>query len=353
MPKSLYGQTHHGEPGDSFEPLPKVNRMSLREFFSVHRQELLRACRSDQNARASIEEFAKELCELSEQPVWGSAPHRAIAHELVGESPAIRRVRLSIEQVTRRSRMPVLLLGEVGTGKRRSARFLHAATYPDGELFELQEVQQLPVLERMLAAMRSRSSALAIGGLSVFVNELSEAPERVQAAFAKLMGEHTLPLRLVASSRRPLAHACREGLLRADVLIGPMTTIELPNLRDRLADLRPLLAYFESEGANPAQPALAFSDEAFSLLAAYPWPGNLIELAGVVKRLQALEAPGTIQAHHLADLGQVSSGIASLPPGSVDPANVERESLLQALMRTDNNRSRAPRLLGSTRDRCG
>ena len=324
--------------------------MSLRDFFTAHRDELLRACQSDQDAGASIEQLAQELCELLELPASSSAAISS-ADALVGDSPVMRQVKGSIEKLARRSRLPVLFLGELGSGKRHSARFLHSATYPDGELFELHDTEQLPVLERKLTALRTRSSALAIGGLSVFVNELSEAPKPVQATLAKLLRERALPLRLMASSRIPLAHACREGSLRSDVAVGLSTTIELPNLRDRLADLRALLMHFESQNATRGGTPLAFSDAAFSLLAAHAWPGNLIELSQVVKRLQALGAPGAIEPHHLTELRQRPSGmVLSLPPSGVDLANLERELLRQALVRTDNNRSQAARLLGLTRD---
>src|SRR4051794_14480636 len=112
--------------------------MSLRDFFSRHREELLRACHSESSGESRIEQLARELCELLDPPAAANESERgAVADALVGDDPGIKRVRTSIEQLARRSRLPVLFLGEVGTGKRHSARLLHAATYPDGEFFEL------------------------------------------------------------------------------------------------------------------------------------------------------------------------------------------------------------------------
>jgi len=83
----------------------------------------------------------------------------------------------------------VLFFGEVGTGKHRSAQLLHARTYPDGEFLELNGNEQLPLLEQKLAALRVSSSASAMGGVSVYVDELNDASKSVQATLAKLVRE--------------------------------------------------------------------------------------------------------------------------------------------------------------------
>jgi len=326
--------------------------MSLREFFSLHRDELLEACRSTPNGQTSIERLARELCEMLENPTFPVEPERASdGQQLLGNDPAIKRARASIEQLARRSRVPVLFLGEVGTGKRHSAQLLHSSTYPDGELFELGNEAQLPLLERKIAALRVPSTALAIGGVSVFVHELGETSKPVQAVVSKLLREHSLRLRLIVASRLPLTHACREGFLRSDLVFGFSSTIELPNLRDRLDDLPLLLAHFASRTTSKTGSALVFSDGALEALRAHAWPGNLTELSQLVERLQGLDDPGRIQPQHLAALGHRRSGlVVNLPPNGIDMADLERALLIQALALTDNNRSRAARLLGLTRD---
>lgn len=322
--------------------------MSLREFFELHREELLRACQSDSSGEAGIEELAREVCALLQGTRTIGQPARKLDGEtLCGDDPSIRRVRASIEQLARRSRVPVLFLGEVGTGKRRSARLLHACTYPDGEFFELESEEQLPLLERKLSALRVPSSAQAIGGLSVYVNELGETSRATQAALAKQSREHGVQCRLMASSQRPLAHACREGRLRSDLVFDFLTTVELPNLRERLTDLPALLEHVASRTGAP----LVFSDAALLALMGHVWPGNLLELSHLVRRLQRLEGVDTIEPEHLTELGQRGSGtVITLPSGGIDLAEVERQLLRQALQMADNNRTRAARLLGLTRD---
>src|SRR6478609_4053997 len=273
--------------------------MSLRDFFSLHREELLSACRSESNCETNVEQLAHELCDLLELSSTSATESQTDAHALLGEDPAVRKIRVTIGQLARRSRVPILFLGEVGTGKRHSARLLHASTYPDGEFFELHDSQQLASLEQKLCALRVPSSALAIGGLSVHVRELAETSKAVQAALAQLLRDHSLRLRLTASSRQSLTHACREGTLRSDLVFGFSTTVDLPSLRDRTADLPLLLAHFAAQSANGLGVPLVFSDTAMRAMAAHSWLGNLSELAQLVERLQRLDELGTIELQHL------------------------------------------------------
>jgi len=326
--------------------------MSLRDFFSLHRDELLQACKAELSKKTGIEELARELCELLEPRSPTTGPERpSPLLALLGEDPAIKRVRVSIEHLSRRSRMPVLFLGEVGTGKRLSAQLLHAHTYPDGEFFELKNDEQLPQLERKLSILRVPSSRHAVGGVSVHVNELSDTSKTAQAVLARLLTEHGLSLRLTASSRHPPAHACRDGLLRSDLVFGFSNTVELPNLRDRLGDLPLLLAHFATKVNTRGRTPLVFSESALLALSSHAWPGNLIELWRLVERLHGLDRRGPIEPHHLTELGHRHSGVVvNLPPNGIDMANLEKELLRQALALADNNRSRAARLLGLTRD---
>jgi len=325
--------------------------MSLRDFLSLHREELIRACKTELSRDTNIEQLARELCELLEQPNSPQQSEQAPSPlALLGEDPAIRRVRASIEQLARRSRTPVLFLGEVGTGRRHCARLLHADTYPDGEFLELNGDAELPLLERKLAALRLPSSRHALGGMSVFVHELGDTSKAVQAVLTQLIREHGLRFRLMASSRVPPSHASREGLLRSDLVFGFSTTVELPNLRDRPNDLPILLAHFTARRAGGRVP-LTFSESAVQALKAYTWPGNLTELSQLVERLQQLDGPRTIEPEHLSELAHRRSDmVVKLPPNGIDLADLERELLLQALALTENNRSRAARLLGLTRD---
>lgn len=270
---------------------------------------------------------------------------------LLGDAPAITRIRTSIDQLSRRSRAPVLILGEFGTGKRHCARVLHAATYPEGEFFELDD-SGFAELDRRLEALRARSSAQSAVGLTVYVHELTQTSAAVQLRLSKLLQEQSLQFRVIASSSRGLGQASKEGLLRSELVFRFPSELELPPLRDRLSDLGRMVQHFaEQSAARAGSAAIEFSDAALSRMREHQWPGNLTELANFVERMFQEFGPGVLEASDLPELGDRPSGMVfHLPPTGIDFAELERELLMQALALAQNNQTRAAGLLGLTRD---
>ena len=342
--------------------------MLLHEFLAAHRAQILAACRGavqgdghGGNAAHVFDEMIRFVASrLSGATVsldgvsgpGGETSLETTSETLVGGSAAMLRTRCNIDQLSRRSRTPVLLVGEFGTGKRHCARALHAATYPDGEWFELNGAEQMKELEGLLGSLHSPTSALSAVGLTVYVHELSERPMFVQLHLSKLLAEQRLPFRVIASSRRALAQAAREGLVRSDLAFRFPTHVELPPLRERLEDIPELARQFarlaaEQTGAAP----ISFGETALQRLAEHAWPGNLTELENLVQRLSLDFGPALIEASDLPPLDERVSGLEfHLPPTGIDFAALERELLSQALAMAGNNQTRAATLLGLTRD---
>jgi DNA-binding NtrC family response regulator len=271
---------------------------------------------------------------------------------LVGSSPQLTRLRATMDQLSRTSRASVLVLGESGTGRRQCARSLHAATYPDGELFELTKVEQLEDLVRRVAALRSRASAFSTAGLTVYVHELPGAPPTVQFALSKLIREQSLPLRVIASSRRVLEHACREGLVRSDLVFGFSKLLELPPLRDRVSDIPDLVRHFAElvAGCRNSRPTL-LSQRALRRLQDYPWLGNLSELKKFIDRLSEQFGANFVELEDLPELGERAAERFFVAPSTgIDFVELERLVLMQALAMARNDQTRAASLLGVTRD---
>lgn len=330
--------------------------MSLQDFMNTHRAELLAACQAELDAGSSTARLGSHFTELLVSMMRAaSAYHEPPADHgtaLLGQHSAVARLRTAIDQLSRRSRTPVLLLGEFGTGKRRCAHALHEATYPDGELFELKGSDGVHTLERRLTRLRTNTSADATAGLTVYVHALHETSPQVQAFISKLLQEQGLQLRVVASSERALTQACREGQLRSDLVFGFPTTLELPPLRDRASDIAALTVYFAQRHAERSQrEPFTLGSGALRKLEQHAWPGNLTELDNLVRRLTDDFAGQAVDEAQLPDLGEPPAlARFSLPPSGVDLSELERELLVQALAMTDNNQSRAARLLGLTRD---
>jgi DNA-binding NtrC family response regulator len=262
------------------------------------------------------------------------------------------RVRATLGQIARRSRAAVLVLGESGTGRRHCARALHAATYPEGELLELAAVDQLGELERSIAALRARAGAPSVAGLTVYVPELCEAAAAVQLQLSRLLRERGLPLRIIASSGRVLAQACRDGSLRSDLVFGFPNVVDLPPLRERAADIPVLSQRFGQLSAtrNGLRPVV-LSRAALQRLKEHAWPGNLTELENLMERLSQRVHDRVVGQEDLPELGDRASGVCFiLPPNGIDFAELERAVLTQALTMSHNNQTRAAALLGLTRD---
>ena len=97
--------------------------MSLKSFLNAHREQLLRACEEELGAGWTLEQagrsFSEALADL--RPGNAAAPEPpAQDGALLGSHATTTRARLSIDQLARRSRTPLLLVGEFGTGKRPS-----------------------------------------------------------------------------------------------------------------------------------------------------------------------------------------------------------------------------------------
>ena len=331
--------------------------MGLYEFLTAHREQIEQACRSELQAPEELGRLRQcwlsFFAELASKLEPAAKPTLAQPRfTLIGSSSALVRLRASIDQLSRRSRAPVLILGEPGSGRRHCARVLHEATYPDGELFLLGRVEQLEELERRVAALSIRSSASSIAGLTVYTHELADAPPRLQLALCKLLNEQSLPLRVVASSRRPLGPACREGLVRSDLVFGFSSVLELPPLRERVADIPELSRHFaELIASRSDSGSTLLSQAALRRLQEYTWPGNLSELRQLMERLAQQLGPGLAELADLPELGERSSGVFFvLPPSGIEFAELERTVLMQALAMAQNNQTRAASLLGLTRD---
>jgi len=244
---------------------------------------------------------------------------------LVGESPAIRRVRDLVLRFGRAG-SPVLLLGESGTGKELAARAIHAISERDGQLVPL-NCAALPetLAESELfgttrgaytdAVDRSGAFERADSG-SLFLDEIGEMAPGSQAKLLRALedGEvsrlgasrpSAVDVRVIAASRRNLRDdpRFREDLYyRLEVLKIPM-----PPLRERREDI-PLLAVSfleerrrkdQSSRGRRTRRACTFSDGALSRLVEHCWPGNVRQLRNVVERAAVMADGERIEARDI------------------------------------------------------
>ncbi|KQO26894.1 AAA family ATPase [Acidovorax sp. Leaf76] len=305
---------------------------------------------------------------------------------LVGPSQAMREVHKRIG-LAAASHVPVLVLGETGTGKDMVARALHRHSDRAHAPFVAINCAAIPpeLLESELfghvrgaftGATGDRPGCFrAADGGVLLLDEIGDMALPVQAKILRVLqagevtplGSHRtvkVDVRVVAATHHDLAAAVRAGRFREDLYYRlDVLSIRVPPLRERLADIVPLAEHFLRLAAGHGVPKALSADAAQALLQ-YRWPGNVRELRNRMERCQALVRHPVISAADVqGDLAHGSAptdahavgaeGAASaLPADWFDtelPVAVERlERLLieQALQRAQGNRAEAARRLG-------
>jgi DNA-binding NtrC family response regulator len=253
---------------------------------------------------------------LKTSQIASAEPH---AERLVGRSRAFNRVLELVHRVAS-SDTTVLLVGESGTGKEVIARAIHESSRRSAGRFvpvdcsgiteTLFESELFGHEKGAFTGAYSRKTGLveeADGG-TLFLDEVGEIPLSLQVkllrmiesgCFRRVGNPRCLPsnFRLVCATHRDLESRIEAGLFRQDLYFRISAfPIRLPPLRERPEDLelllQSLLARFGAEQCR-------VDDSAWNVLKAYPFPGNVRELANVIERAVLLCDDDTISAEHL------------------------------------------------------
>lgn len=288
------------------------------------------------------------------------AAGRFAISSLLGKNPLVQRARAQIE-LAAKTRANTLIVGPAGAGKDRAAKAIHYAQSQPGTLVPLACARlETNLLRSMLRALASRGSAAKPACSTLILGEVDSISPEAQGDLADLLRSGVLSLMIISTSTRPLEVAVSTGHLSRELACALSTlVIELPSLSNRVEDL-PLLAQTQLEAINAlgGRQVGAFTAEAIDQLAAYTWPGNLDELAAVVREAHEHSQGGEITIRDLpkkiqwgADaVGHASRSDESLVLEEFLP-EVERELISRAMRRAKGNKSRAARLLGLTRPR--
>ena len=292
---------------------------------------------------------------------------------MVGNSPAMQQLQQSIRQVAP-EKATVLVAGETGTGKELVARAIHAGSPRSSGLFVAVNCAAIPheMLESELfghekgaftGAIKERIGKfeLADGG-TLFLDEITEMPMQLQAKLLRALQENVIErvggnhpisvdIRVVAATNRNPRDAIKEGKLREDLYYRlNVFRIDLPALKERKTDIEALAKHFL------ARRHVEISGAAVNALVQYDWPGNVRELENVLERAAIISGNQTILPLHLpAEMVNDDSAVAQMPEGATTTDNplalpnavesLERRLIVEALVVTQGNKSRAAKLL--------
>ncbi len=262
---------------------------------------------------------------------------------LIGDSDGMKRVRDQIENLARFRDVPVLIVGETGTGKEVVAAAIHDLTAP-GEDFVSVNCAAIPELlfENELfghAAGAFTGSTGERAGLfedvgegTFFLDEVAEMPASLQPKLLRVLqtrkfrrvGGHVeldLRARIVSATNRSVSASDQDGM-RSDLyfrLAG--LAIHLPPLRKRIGDVPLLATHFLSEFAKkyPGVP-VQLAPAAVEKLKAHLWPGNVRELQAVVEQAAMISSTSELtlrSVEHVLHDRMTTPGASSIPPGAL------------------------------------
>ncbi len=263
---------------------------------------------------------------------------------VIGESPAMRRVLEPMRQAAP-SDLPILLLGEAGTGKSLLARTIHRLSS--------RAARPLRTLDPSAShaegeAAWSSAWAAVDPQATLLLEEIAGLTPPLQARLLTCL-ETRPSLRLLATSRQP-RDALQAGM-RAELLYR-LNTLELPlpPLRDRGQDVTLLAMHFlHLFGRRHRRPDLSFSTETTALIAAGRWQGNVRALAQSIERAVVLAREDVLQPSDIPLALPVPDAISALPGGELNLARSEKAVVEAALKRHGFNISHAAGELGLSR----
>lgn len=271
--------------------------------------------------------------------------------ELIGQSSAFQHLLHGLQMVAPTD-APVLLLGQVGTGRKRLAQELH----------ELSLRRRGPFVSLQASLLQDLKAAFEADDGTLFLSDVEQLAPALQNSLLGLLETgrlegRTLNLRLLVSSGPSLARLVEQGAFPEDLYYRlNVVPLEVPTLTERSADIPLLLKAFAKAFARQHQRRVPdFSVGAMNLLKSYAWPGNVQELRNFAERMVILLPGQRIQPENLPLEMKTRASARpetafELPETGVDLNALEAEILRQALTLAGGNRSKAARLLKISRD---
>jgi len=298
---------------------------------------------------------------------------------LVGRSDAMKQVHRLVTRMGK-SRFPVLVLGETGTGKEVVARAIHniEARGPfvvvdcSSLVGPLMESELFGYAKGAFTGAHSQKLGLldAANGGTAFFDEIGELPLELQTKLLRVLqqkefravgglAQRTSNFRVIAATNRDLAAEVKDKRFREDLYYRlNVMRLRLPSLRERKDDIPLLISHFLQRYGNGHK----VPDDLMNALQAHDWPGNIRQLEHSVQQMIAMNTGPWLS---MADLHSLATNrgveatfdakAGGVAPGAFDAsaaqpvlplAEVERKAILSALEHTKGDRAFAAELLG-------
>jgi len=260
-----------------------------------------------------------------------------------------------------RTSIPILLSGEVGTGKRSFARHIHALSLHS----------EKPFLKISCAAIKAEAfeSEIGMGGNgagpgtpslcgTVLFDEISELHPTCQRSLIYALPDgdtkshpKMITARVISTTNKNLDAEMRAGRFRSELYYRISgVSLRLPPLRERREDIAILAEYFLNKYSMEfGRAKIQLGPNTLQMLGEHSWPGNIRELENTIKKIVAVGDEKLALAEFTADFGNNHEGGTAATPENCSlkaaaraaSREAERELILKALARTRWNRKRA------------
>jgi len=294
--------------------------------------------------------------------------------QLITRDPEMMRIARTIDRVAA-SNATVMLLGESGTGKEVLAQGLHAASKRSGRFVAI-NCAAIPenLLESELfgyergaftgAAKTTPGKIETAHEGTLMLDEIGDLPLALQAKLLRFLEQRTIErlgarseiavdVRVVCATHQDLKSLIAQGRFREDLYYRlAEIVVTIPPLRQRVGDAVLLAhAFLRRFAQEQRRSGLALSDDALRAIEQHPWPGNVRELLNAIKRAVIM-----CEGERLTpdDIGLPTP--AETNPGErsdIDLRTVresaERQAILAALARSNENIVKAAEMLGISR----
>jgi DNA-binding NtrC family response regulator len=306
----------------------------------------------DAELRAALERALRQQALLSENvSLRRRLGGEAALEGVLGSDPRMLKVMEMVRAVAP-GRTTVLMTGESGTGKSLVARAIHQAGPRRAKPFVELSCGSIPetLLESELfghvrgaftgAHTDKPGRFRAAGGGTIFLDEINSASPGMQLKLLRVLQERKfeavgsnttvdVDVRVVLASNQPLEALVAAGQFRQDLFYRiNVVAIDLPPLRDRVGDIRPLAeAFLREQSGELGKQLTGFTPEALQALCRFRYPGNVRELRNIVERAAVMARRATIGVEDLP--GHVASPTPPAVPGEREWSPMPLEEALR------------------------
>jgi DNA-binding NtrC family response regulator len=324
----------------------------------------------NQNLRQEVDYLRRAYSEVFEK-------------DMIGESAALKVLEEKILKIARAQVSNILVTGESGAGKELVARRIHKVMFGTDSSWNAPFISvncaAMPenLLESQLFGYEKGSFTdakadkkglfeLAKDG-TILLDEIGDMKPDLQSKLLRVLedrkvrriggkGEIAVNVTVIATTNRNLSEAVNEGDFRKDLFFRLSTFyLHVAPLRERADDIPLLAEHFLTHFATKYKKKniKGFSPEAEQALVSYAWPGNVRELKNLVERFVVLESEDVIKPKHLPKWIYGESITTNrphaekfiLPDSGISLEDVEKDLIIQALEKANNNRAQAAKLL--------